>query len=75
MAKRWYDRYGSVQWLDDEGRSHREDGPAAVWLDGTQYWYRRGRYHFAHGPADLWYDGLLRWYKDDRLLRERDPYG
>ena len=31
MAKRVYHRYtGGVRWLDDEGQSHREDGPAAV---------------------------------------------
>ena len=75
MAKRWYYRNGGVQWIDDEGHSHREDGPAVVWAHDRQWWCRRGRVHFAHGPADLWPNGMLRWYKDDRLLRERDPYG
>ena len=75
MAKRVYHRNGTVRWLDDKGRSHREDGPATVWPHGTQYWLRHGRAHFAHGPADLYYDGTLRWYEDGRHLRWRDPYG
>ena len=75
MAKRWYDRYGWVQWLDDEGQPHREDGPAWIRSDGTQYWFNHGRYHFAHGPADLYADGRLRWYEDHCRLRRRKPYG
>ena len=75
MAKRRYRRVGMVLWFDDKGRLHREDGPASIWPDGTQYWYRRGRDHFAHGPSDLWADGLVRWYEDNKYLREREPYG
>ena len=75
MAKRWYDRYGWVQWLDDEGRSHREDGPAIVWPRGRQWWFRHGDFHFAHGPADRWSRSTLVWYEDGEYLRERDPYG
>ena len=75
MAKREYDRYGTVRWLDDEGQSHREDGPASVWPEGSQYWYRHGGYHFAHGPADLYADGRLVWYDKGELLRWRELYG
>ena len=75
MAKREYDRYGVVLWLDDEGRSHREDGPAIVWPRGRQWWFRHGRDHFAHGPADLYADGWLLWYEDGEYLRERTAYG
>ena len=75
MAKRWYNRSGTVRWLDDEGHYHREDGPAIVWPNGTQWWFSHGGYHFAHGPSDLYADGALRWYEDRQLLRERYPYG
>ena len=74
MAKRKYYRYGMVRWLNDSLR-HRVDGPALVWADGEQYWYRRGRFHFAHGPAIIWPGGRLRWYEDGQLLRGREPYG
>ena len=74
-SKRVYHRYGWIQWLDDEGQSHRADGPAWVWPDGTQYWCRHGRFHFAHGPAILYSDGRLRWYDKGQFLREREPYG
>ena len=75
MAKREYSRTGLVRWYDDEGFYHREDGPAAVWSDGRQLWYRRGRSHFAHGPSDLWSDGTLRWYEDGWRPRGRGLYG
>jgi hypothetical protein len=28
---------------DDNGLAHCEDGPAIVWSDGRQEWYRNGR--------------------------------
>ena len=74
MAKRKYYRAGWIQWLD-KGRRHREDGPAVVWHDGSQWWCRHGRSHFAHGPADLNANGWRRWYEDNKFLRERGPYG
>ena len=75
MAKRAYYHYGVVRWLNDEGRCHRLDGPAEVWADSSQFWWRHGRYHFAHGPADLCYGGMLLWYEGGQFLRMRDPYG
>ena len=75
MAKRRYHRNGWIQWLDDEGRSHREDGPASVWPNGAQGWFRHGRAHFAHGPSILYADGAIVWYEDHCRLRERYPYG
>ena len=75
MAKRRYSRSGVVLWLDDEGRRHRLDGPAEVWADSLQFWYRHGWSHFAHGPADLCYGGMLEWCEDGEFLREREPYG
>ena len=76
MAKREYRRSGLVKWIDDERYAHREGGPAAVYADGGQFWWRHGQLHFAHGPADLWPSGTLRWYEaGELLLRERYPYG
>ena len=75
MAKREYDRSGSVLWLDDDNARHREGGPAEVWYDGTQWWFSHNLFHFAHGPADLYDDGRLRWLEDNLCLRMRDPYG
>ena len=75
MAKREYHRDGVVRWLDDEDWSHRLDGPAEVWNDGEQFWYRHGLPHFSHGPAILYVDGTLLWYEDSKHLRWRKPYG
>lgn len=30
---------GNRIWLDEDGRFHREDGPAVERADGTKYWY------------------------------------
>ena len=75
MAKRVYHRSGTVRWLDDERYVHRVDGPASVWDDGTQWWFRHGRAHFAYGPAILYASGSLAWYEDGFRLRRRKPYG
>ena len=75
MAKRMYRRDGLVRWIDDEGYAHREDGPASVWPEDTQWRFHHGWFHFAHGPAAVWPDGLMGWYEDNKLLRWREPYG
>ena len=33
---------GRVEWRDDEGRLHREDGPAVEHANGSEKWYRHG---------------------------------
>ena len=75
MAKRRYYRSGTVRWINDKEHRHRVDGPASVWPNGTQYWFRYGDFHFAYGPSILNDDGTLGWYKGYRYLRGRDPYG
>jgi len=36
-------RSGFKSWWLDEKR-HREDGPAVIFIDGTEEWYLNGRY-------------------------------
>jgi hypothetical protein len=39
---------GTIQWYNDEGRSHREDGPAVILRDGTLGWFCHGtRFSFS----------------------------
>lgn len=37
--------------LDNQGRYHREDGPAYEADDGSWAWYKHGRLHRTDGPA------------------------
>lgn len=51
---------------------HREDGPAVILENGTQYWYQKNRYHRLDGPAIINND-VQYWYKDGVKHREDGP--
>ena len=36
-------QYGRYQIVDSNGKPHRDDGPAIIYADGTQLWYRNGQ--------------------------------
>ena len=36
---------GTIRWYNDAGRSHREDGPASIYLDGKVYWYLNDKHY------------------------------
>jgi len=43
-----------IAWYDDDGDYHREDGPAALFIDGRVRWYVHGkRYQY-----DVWVTSL-----------------
>jgi hypothetical protein len=52
---------------------HREDGPAAIYADGTQYWYKDGKLHREDGPAIIYSYGSKYWYKYDKIHCEDGP--
>jgi hypothetical protein len=39
------------------GKPHRDDGPAAIWITGDQFWYQYGQYHRDDGPAVIYVGG------------------
>ena len=43
------------------GKHHREDGPAAIYEDGTKYWILNGKSHRESGPSDQYHDGDTYW--------------
>ena len=45
----------------EEGRLHREDGPAIICSDGLVAWYREGRLHREDGPA-ICCEGYQGWF-------------
>lgn len=63
---------GVKQWLKD-GVLHREDGPAAIWPDGTLQWYYQGKLHRDGGPAIEMPDGHQEWYQHGQRHREDGP--
>ena len=56
------DSNGTQIWKNDKGGRHREDGPAVICSDGTQYWYINGKLHREDGPARIYSDGEQYWY-------------
>jgi hypothetical protein len=55
------------------GELHRDDGPAAIYPDGRQYWYRNGDLHREDGPAVIYSNGTHKWHRNGKLHREDGP--
>lgn len=62
-----------VTYRDNDGKLHREDGPALIEPDGTQEWYRHGKRHRDDGPARVWPDGARYWYQNGERHRDNGP--
>jgi len=69
---RTVDQFGNIFYTKDE-KEHREDGPAVIYPDGYQVWYKEGLIHREDGPAIIRADGRREWYKDGKLHREDGP--
>ena len=65
-----YDRYVL---LNRNGRPHRKDGPAVIYLDGGQEWYRDGQLHRDDGPAVIYPNGEQNWYRHGLYHRDDGP--
>ncbi len=48
------DLNGSKFWYDNEGRLHREHGPAVINYVGTLMYWIHGKLHREDGPAVIW---------------------
>jgi hypothetical protein len=60
-------------WFNQDGKRHREDGPAIEWAGGHKEWYLNGKRHREDGPAIEWADGDKSWYLNSKLHREDGP--
>jgi hypothetical protein len=52
---------------------HRLDGPAVVYQDGTEKWYREGKLHRDQGPAIIKANGDREWWIDGKRDNPRGP--
>ena len=62
-----------IEWYNDKGQYHREDGPAIECSNGTKLWYLNGQRHRENGPAAEWSDGYKSWWLNGQLHREDGP--
>ena len=67
------DKFRNKYWRNDNGKLHREDGPAYEYADGTKEWYINGKLHRLDGPAIEYANGSKEWYLNDKLHREDGP--
>ena len=62
---------GRYEVKNNNGKLHRDDGPALIYLDGMQCWYQNGHRHRYDGPALTYPDGRRYWYWNGYLVDER----
>ena len=63
---------GSKFWYQN-GKVHRDDGPAITWSDGAKHWYQNEKRHREDGPASEYPDGSKFWYQNGKRHREDGP--
>lgn len=64
---------GTIKWYNNKGMFHREDGPAVIHADGTEYWYRNGKLYRENGPSIVDIYGSKYWYLNNKLHRVDGP--
>jgi antitoxin component YwqK of YwqJK toxin-antitoxin module len=63
---------GDIEWYQN-GKLHREDGPAMEYANGTKLWCQYGQVHRIDGPTTEYADGSKFWYQDGLLHRVDGP--
>jgi hypothetical protein len=58
------------RFYNDQGKLHKEDGPAIIWPDGHMEWWLDGKKHRNNGPAICHRDGLKEWDDNGNLYEE-----
>lgn len=55
---------GNKFYRDENGRQHREDGPATIYRDGGYEYWRNGTIvdSYEAGTPDFYVDGEYRWF-------------
>jgi hypothetical protein len=66
-------QYGTIRWKNAEGKYHREDGPAVIYPNGSEWWYTNGKYHREDGPAVTYPNGDEEWFINGERHREDGP--
>ena len=62
-----------IEYYNDEGQKHREDGPAIEYVNGGKQWWLDGKLHRENGPAVEYFDGDKYWYLNGKNHREDGP--
>lgn len=60
---------GANHWTNEEGRLHREDGPAIEYLNGDWSWLFNGKWHRISGPSE-WIGRKYGWWVNDENITD-----
>ncbi len=64
---------GWIIYKNENGKVHRDDGPAMIAPNGYQSWYKNDIHHRDNGPAAILPNGTQYWYKNGKLYRKNGP--
>jgi hypothetical protein len=67
------DVFGHKYWYNEQGKFHREDGPAVEYTNGDKFWYLKDQLHRVDGPAIEYANGDKSWYLNGKCHREDGP--
>ena len=62
-----------IVFKNDNGKTHREDGPAIIGTNGYKEWYISGKKHRVDGPAIIWSNGDKSWWLNGKTHRADGP--
>jgi hypothetical protein len=54
------------------GKCHRKNGPAIIWINGTKAWFLNDKRHREDGPAVEYANGNKSWYVEGKLLDPKE---
>ena len=57
-----------IEYTNENGQLHRENGPAIEHSNGSKYWYLNGKLHRENGPAIKHPDGSKFWYINNKII-------
>jgi hypothetical protein len=65
-----------IEYINGQGKRHKEDGPAVEWKSGyfigEKWWYINGNRHREDGPAVEYTNGNKEWYLYGNFYSEQD---
>ena len=64
---------GDIYFLDEQGRFHKDDGPAIICKKTLKLWWKHGKKHREDGPAIEYHDGSTEWFYDNLRHRSGGP--
>ena len=64
--------HNRIEYRNEKGQLHREDGPAREWDNGSKEWCINGKLHREDGPAVEWHGGDKWWCLNDKSYSEKE---